>query len=214
LKLVFVHGWGFDRSLWRALRGALPDFECDAVDLGFFGRPHAVEPNGEAVIAIGHSLGLLWLLHERPFAWRALVSISGMPRFTRSPDYRFGTAARIVDAMIARFEKEPAATLEDFFTYCGLNAEPEAGADTGRLYEGLLWLKSWDARDSLAGERAPMLALYSQDDAVVPAELSADLFANRPATVRAVERSGGHVLPLTRTGWCADKIRDFARGLV
>lgn len=213
MKLVFVHGWGFDRTLWQGLRDALPEFETDAADLGFFGRPRAAEANGEAVIAVGHSLGLLWLLHERPFPWRALVSISGMPRFTKGPDYRFGTGARVLDAMIARFEKEPAATLEDFFGYCGLNVAPAPNADTERLYEGLLWLKSWDARDQLAAERVPVLALYSQDDAVVPEHLSADLFANRPGTSHAVTEAGGHVLPLTRMDWCAENIRAFARGL-
>ena len=213
MKLVFVHGWGFDESLWRDLRAALPDFESDAVDLGFFGRPRSVKPNGEAVIAVGHSLGLLWLLHERPFPWRALVSVSGIPRFTKSPDYRFGIGARVLDAMIARFEKEPAATLDDFIANCGVDARQPASADTKRLRDGLLWLKSWDARDQFAAERAPMLALYSRDDAIVPEDLSTELFANRTGTVRAVESSGGHALPLTRTAWCADNIREFARGL-
>jgi pimeloyl-[acyl-carrier protein] methyl ester esterase len=208
MSLVFVHGWGFDSSLWESVREELRDLECETLDLGFYGRPAAARPNGRTV-AIGHSLGFLWLLHERPFPWRALVSISGMPRFTKAADYRCGVAARLLDSMIARFAGAPQATLDDFFARCGTTAAAPDGADCRRLAEALLWLKDWDARDSLAAERVPLLALYAADDEIVPKELSEDVFASRPETVLGASPGGGHALPLSRPKWVASHIREF-----
>ncbi len=210
MKLVFVHGWGFDAGLWRDLCAELPEFDAETVDLGFFGRPREAKPNGDAVIAVGHSLGFLWLLQRRPFSWRGLVSVSGMPRFTKAPDYRFGIDPRLLEATIARFAEAPAETLADFLARCGAAGGTGGGADTARLAEGLAWLKEWDARAALDSESAPLLALYAGDDAVVPKALSDDIFAGRRGTARAVAPEGGHVLPLSRTRWCAERIRDFA----
>lgn len=213
MRLIFVHGWGFDASLWEGLSAALPDFESDTVDLGFFGQPREAVPDGEEVIAVGHSLGFLWLLRQRPFSWRGLVSVSGIPRFTKAPDYRRGIDPRLLEATIARFAEAPAETLADFFTACGTTGGTWSDANTARLSEGLKWLKDWDARAALESEAAPVLALYAEDDAVVPKELSDDIFERRPETERAVASGGGHVLPLSRTEWCARHIRDFARRL-
>ncbi|MFZ0692779.1 MAG: alpha/beta hydrolase [Alphaproteobacteria bacterium] len=211
--LVFVHGWGFDSSLWDKVIDELPDFECEAVDFGFSGHPKLPNPNGaEPVIAIGHSLGFLWLLHERPVAWRALVSIGGMPRFTKAADYRFGVDGRILDATIARFEKEPAETLSDFIGYCGC-ARAVNGIDRARLGEALRWLKEWDARGKLAEDSSPLLALFADNDAIVPKELSEDIFGHRHNTKRAVRPDGGHALPLTEPRWCATAIREFVESL-
>lgn len=213
MKLVFVHGWGFDASVWRDVRAGLPEFDCDSVDLGFFGKPRAAQPNGEDVIAVGHSLGFLWLLHERPFPWRALVSVSGMPRFTKAPDYRFGVDARLLEATRTRFAQAPAETLADFLTRCGATGVNGSRADVTRLDEGLVWLKEWDARATLDAEAAPLLALYAEDDAIVPKDLSENIFGGRAKTARAVAADGGHALPVNRAGWCAARIREFARAL-
>ena len=209
--LVFVHGWGFDAGSWRDIQEELPDFDCETVDLGFYGRPAASRANGAApVVAVGHSLGFLWLLHERPFPWRGLVSISGMPRFARSADYRCGVAPRVLDAMIGRLADDPTDSLAEFFEACGC-ASPRAiaGADQSRLAEGLRWLKEWDARDVLAQQQAPVLALYADDDAIVPKTMSESVFAARPNTRLCRRADGGHALPVTRARWCAGQIREF-----
>ncbi len=211
--IVFVHGWGFDARLWDSVRSKLADFDCDCVDLGFSGKPKGAHTDGERqTVAVGHSLGLLWLLHERPFRWRALVSVSGIPRFTKAPGYRQGVDSRVLDATIARFAGKPMATVRDFLHYCGCDAAP-ANIDPARLGEGLRWLRDWDARAALAAEPGPVLALYSMDDAVVPKALSEGIFAARPNTRLAAAPDGGHALPLTRPDWCASQIREFVRCL-
>jgi len=86
MHFVFVHGWGFSATLWRGVVGLLRTSEVTLVDLGFIagGAPQAnIWPKD--AIAVGHSLGLLWLLHRAGDAgsvsFRALVSIQGFDRF-------------------------------------------------------------------------------------------------------------------------------------
>lgn len=213
--LVLVHGWGFDAEVWRPFRRALTGLEAETVDLGFFGRPRAPALDGRGpLVAVGHSLGFLWLLRQRPFPWRALVSIAGMPRFTRTEDFRQGVAPRVVARMAERFAAEPSATLADFRARCGLaDALAADGMDLDRLGEGLRWLAEWDARPALAEDSGPLLALAAEDDAIVPLGLSEAAFAGRPGTAFHRSADGGHALPVTRPEWCAAHVRAFLEGL-
>ncbi|MGB8275008.1 MAG: alpha/beta hydrolase [Alphaproteobacteria bacterium] len=213
--LALVHGWGSDDQVWEPLRTLLPDMEIETFDLGFFGRPRRPEmASRERVIAVGHSLGFLWLLHERPWGWRALISIGGFSRFTRAPDFPEGVEDRILSRMTARLREDPARVVEEFRERCGC---PGHGLpphlDTERLGQGLGWLAEWDERDALAAERCPVLALFAYDDAVVPPMLSERVFASRRSTVVGRSDHGGHALPVTRPEWCAERIRWFAETL-
>jgi pimeloyl-[acyl-carrier protein] methyl ester esterase len=214
-SLVLVHGWGFDAEVWEPFRRALGGLATETVDLGFFGRPLRPALKGRGpVVAVGHSLGFLWLLSQRPFPWRALVSVAGMPRFTRAGDFSEGVAPRLVARMAARFAVEPAATLEDFRARCGCaDGAPAEGMDVGRLGEGLRWLAEWDARPALADEAAPVLALAAEDDAIVPPALSEAVFGGRSGTVLHRTGKGGHALPVTRPEWCAAHVRAFVEDL-
>src|ERR1700678_1304116 len=100
--LLLIHGWGSDAGFWAPLQSVL---DCDALawDLGFFGHPEqAPLPAGRPVMAVGHSFGVLWLLHHRPAAWRALVSIHGFSCFTRRETFPVGVAARPLQRMISQ----------------------------------------------------------------------------------------------------------------
>lgn len=209
--LALVHGWGSDDEVWEPLRALLPDMEIETFDLGFFGRPRRPElASHERVVAVGHSLGFLWLLHERPCGWRALISIGGFSRFTRAPDFPEGVEDRILSRMMARLQEEPARVVEEFRERCGCPGhEVPARLDTKRLGEGLGWLSEWDERDALAAERCPVLALFARDDGVVPPALSERVFASRPSTLVGRSDRGGHALPVSRPEWCAERIRKF-----
>lgn len=215
VHLVFVHGWGFDAASWDAVREELPDFECETIDLGFFGAPPRARANGaEPVVAVGHSLGFMWLLHEKPFAWRGLVSVAGMPRFTKTAGYDRAVGGRVLDAMIRRFADSPDAVLSDFIRRArGNGAMNGKRLDRCRLGEALQWLKDWDARDALSSEPSPMLALFAEDDEIVPKAMSEDIFATRSNTRLRSRPDGGHALPITEPRWCAAQIREFAQCL-
>lgn len=147
------------------------------------------------VVAMGHSLGALWLLHERPFVWDAFVSVNGFARFPQGPDFPEGVPRRQLEAMIARFPRAPQAVAEAFLKRCG--ASPPPVMDRRRMARGLAFLRDWDARAALGRERR-LLALAGTEDPIVPPAMSADTFP--PDCLRWVE--GGHLLPESAPDAC------------
>jgi len=201
--VLLVHGWGFDAGGWAPLQQALGDaVETVAWDLGFRGnaRRPAV-PEGRPVVAVGHSLGLLWLLRERPLVWRALVSINGFPRFTRADDFPQGVAPRLLERMIARFGEAPQAVYADFMSRCGVAAPDTDGLAANMLADGLQALLTWDQR---AGAMVD-LVLAGRADPIVNEAMTLAAFPRSPIEWQ----DGGHLLPLTAPDWCAAKLLAF-----
>lgn len=196
--LVLAHGWGFDAGFWGPLRRCLPEFESVAIDLGFTGRPFIPTVPAGRLVAVGHSLGLPWLLRQSwPFA--RVVAINGFARFTKTPEYPHGTHRRVLERMRARLLEEPEAVYREFLRRCGIcNAAAEA-LDVQALATGLDWLAEWQVRTDL-----PLLALAGGCDAVVAEAASRDSF---PETCLRFQPEAGHLLPLTHPEWCADHIR-------
>jgi pimeloyl-[acyl-carrier protein] methyl ester esterase len=207
--LLLVHGWGFDAAFWQPLRCALRDFDSVAWDLGFCGRPARPPlPAGRPVIAVGHSFGFLWLLHHRPVAWRALVSINGFPRFTRCPDFPVGVARRLLDRMLARLADEPRAVYDEFMARCGATVGGEVALDKAALAAGLAALTDWDGRPQ-GSTVAVDLVLAGLNDPIAPPNLTEMAFAGR-----VVEwQSGGHLLPRQAPDWCAGRLRRLGDAL-
>ncbi len=194
-SLVFVHGWGFDASFWDGVRDALSDIPSTTIDLGFIGsqasHPTPPIPTGPCM-AVGHSLGFLWLLQNRPVDWKGLISINGFARFP-SP----GPLAR----MIEMFDQTPEAATHGFLHSCGLEKMPQI-LNKARLREGLDWLAEWDATAILASQSVPVLALSGSKDPII----SGDVFSGL-SNVQHQSYDGGHLLPRTATQWCAQHIR-------
>jgi pimeloyl-[acyl-carrier protein] methyl ester esterase len=209
MHFVFVHGWGFNPAIWRDVTGNIGNAEVTLIDLGFIsGGPKTPASWPSNAIAVGHSLGLLWLLHraakeERPF--RGLVSIQGFDRFCpHIPSSR-------VAGMRRGLCRDPSQTLEAFWRGCGTEpfAPPEA-LNVERLDEGLGWLMDWNESKARGKLACPTLALAARDDEVVPQAMSEAIWGSD--TIRWSE-TGGHVLPLKHPEWCANHVLDFAHAL-
>ena len=209
-RLVFVHGWAFDPGVWQGLRAELDDLDTAVIDLGFFGPPTGpAAPPDRPVIAVGHSLGVLWLLVTRPFPWRGLVSINGFPRFTDGPDYEPAVPHRQLERMIRRFQADPAGITEEFRNRCGAFGPLPDGPVPESLLHGLNWLRDWDARETASPDDPPMLALAGGDDPVLPAGMDEHCFNAFPRVHRERLDGAGHLLPVTHPTWCAARIRAF-----
>jgi pimeloyl-[acyl-carrier protein] methyl ester esterase len=209
VHFVFVHGWGFNAGIWGDLTGYMRNSKVSLVDLGFIaGGPKAVTTWPSDAIAVGHSLGVLWLLHRAgegnpPF--RALVSIQGFDRFCpHIPPSR-------VAGMRRELRRDAYQTVEAFWRGCGTEpfASPEA-LNVARLDEGLGWLMEWDETNARAELACPILALAARDDAVMPPAMSEAIW--RSDTILWSD-TGGHVLPLKHPEWCANHVLDFAHAL-
>jgi pimeloyl-[acyl-carrier protein] methyl ester esterase len=211
MRFVFVHGWGFHAGIWRDVVRHLPGAEISLVDLGFVrGGPEGVGAWPSDAIAVGHSLGVLWLLQragERrspPAPVRALVSVQGFDRFCPPiPPSR-------VAGMRRALKRDAGATVQAFWSGSGTDAfAPAEALDADRLDTGLDWLLHWDARAAKAKLGCPILALAARDDAIVPAAMSEAVWG---ADIHWSE-TGGHVLPLRHPEWCARHVLDFAHSL-
>jgi pimeloyl-[acyl-carrier protein] methyl ester esterase len=206
MHFVLVHGWGFHAGIWADFLANLGDAEARLVDLGFLsGGPRSVEDWPPDSIAVGHSLGLLWLLERGGRRFRALVSIQGFDCFS----------CHVVPTRLAALkrgiERDSAATMHAFWRSCGAAgfALPDA-LNVDRLSEGLDWLSHWDARKLNADLTCPKLALAARDDPIVPAAMTEAVWQDMPVVWSP---DGGHVLPLRHPRWCARQVLEFAHAL-
>lgn len=206
--LLFVHGWGFDAGFWTPVSERLPDFRCEAVDLGFRGPGH--HPVVEAPIVVAHSMGLAWALANLARPWAGVVAVNAFPRFTRAADFVSGVGPRLVERMIEKFADSPGTVTADFLRRCGVAAPDTDGLRPGPLGEALRWLAICDQRAALAELECPLVALAGTHDLIVPEPMSREAFARHDLVLAD---GGGHLLPHTHPDWVAQRIRHFAAGV-
>ena len=200
---LLVHGWGFDRHFFDPLVECLPQFTCVTIDLGFTGNPIMPALDGEApTLAVGHSMGFMWLLRQKPAKWRGLVGINAFPRFTETEEYRPAQPVRVLELMQEQYFRKPDRATADFMSMCG-NTEALKSFDTNRMAESLTWLADWDEREALANEPAPVFALAGKADQIVlPAMTEAGFGGAAPIQWH----DGGHLLPMEDPAWCAERL--------
>jgi len=196
MRLLFLHGWGFDASIWHGVRAALAPIETCAWDRGYFGAASQPDPGGPS-IAIGHSLGSLLFAVAPPPGCVGFVAINGFDRFTGEGR----VAPRLLDRMRARFAEAPDAVLDDFRLRAG------GGAHQGTLVRECLAadldrLATIDGRDGMM----PQLVLQGGEDPILPAGMRDDVFAGTPRMTLA---GAGHLLPVSHPDWCAARIREL-----
>lgn len=202
LPLVFVHGWAFGPDFWTPLQRELAVRDALTLDLGFFG-PENLDLPGELFVAVGHSLGLLWLLRHAQDRLAALVSLGGFGRFD--------VPAGPTRAMRRGLSRAPAQVISAFHQACALPDELAPGnaalaeARPDHLAQGLDCLLQWDERPALQAFKRPLLALAAADDAIVPSDLSRTSF---PEGLIMLE-SGGHAFPASRPAQCSLHIAPF-----
>lgn len=201
--IIFVHGWSFDAHLWDPIIQALHlsqevifidpvKTNISKTDLRFL----------ENAIVIGHSLGVLWLLKQSAlYHYKGLVSIGGFDCF-----YRY-TDLRVLQAMQLQLNREPLKLIKEFRAYSGYPLLPlDYQPNIPILKEGLEYLSTWDCQEERKVLSCPILALASEDDQVVPKAMTEAIWN---ANSLQWSPDGGHVLPLTKSQWCAASIRKF-----
>lgn len=206
MKLLFVHGWGFDAGLWDAVIARLPQCDPLAWDRGYFGYPDQPLP-GTDYVAIAHSLGAMRVLAGDVRGCRGQVAINGFDRFTAADDVP-GVVPRVVDRMIARFAETPEAVLNDFRTRCGAVEDTRPLAPE-LLLEDLRILRDGDCRAAVARFPAPILSIQGARDPILPANMRDGVFASASRVERVEHPEAGHLLPLTDPDYCARQIEGF-----
>lgn len=205
MKLLFAHGWGFDRHFWAPLAALLPEWEHETDDRGYFGAPVQSAVEGPS-LAVTHSFGTMRVLAAPPVGLTGIVAINGFERFSAVPG-RAGVPLRVIDRMLRRFETEPRAVLAEFRRTCGSD-EGFGEIDAGLLHTDLLRLR--DAAPPLPG--VPVLMIHGGRDPLLPAAMREGAFAG--ADLRRMDHAeGGHLLPMEAPALCAAAVRGMAAAL-
>lgn len=205
-KLVFFHGWGFDQSFWQPLTALLSHYDCTLWDAGFFG--HAVPVHlTENTILVGHSYGFMCGLSMQHH-WRAAIGINAFLRFGITPEKNGCVSLSTMRAMQRELLKNPVTILHDFHARLG-STTPHGHINTARLHEALEYLREADVSERIDDQ--PFCVLSGADDALVPPAMRDEMSAH--ATAHHIKENAGHLLPLTHTRWCAEKIHTFVNGL-
>ena len=208
MKLAFVHGWGFDSSVFDGLRVNFPG--CRVLERGYFGASTGALPD-EDFVAVTHSFGTMRLLAALPSTCRGIVAINGFDRFCAGPDFP-GVPLRIIDRMIARFSDAPRQVVAEFRNRCGCD-EPFGSMDEERLRTDLAALRDGDCRKHVARSGLPFLSLQGGRDPILPPEMRCAVFAQAGRCERITLENSGHLLPLQEPATCAEAISAFMERL-
>ncbi|MBS0307584.1 MAG: alpha/beta hydrolase [Proteobacteria bacterium] len=211
IGFALCHGWSYDARAMAALQAALqqrlPQARYASFDLGYGGQPHHPALSHDVHwIALGHSWGFAWLLQQAQ-PWRAAISLNGFTRFCRLPSRSEGTPLRLLDAMLARLQTEPDATVQDFRQRCGTLPTPENPLDQALLSAHLTRLCDLD----ITLPSLPLLALHTSADAIVSPALTHACFHQTGVALQ--EFSGDHTHLLREPAIAADAIAVFVEAL-
>lgn len=212
MRLIFAHGWGYDRHFWAPLAERLSEWPLEIDDRGYFGSPVDLIPEGPCV-AVTHSFGTIRILSAPPPGLRGIVAINGFERFTAVAG-KPGVPLRVLDRMCRRFATHPQVVLADFHQSCGsfdmYSPQITGVLNTERLSEDLLCL-----RNAVAPlPSVPVISIQGGKDPLLPAPMRDTTFAGIPVH-RIEHKSGGHLLPIEAPELCASAIHglmDTVRG--
>ena len=197
MKLIFIHGWGFDARFLDQLSPLLGQFQQQRVDLGYLGaEPNDIESRGN--ILIGHSLG--FVLGMQHTDWTGYIAINSFPHFLNC------VPAVVLHKMQKQLAADPQRTLSDFYKLIGATPPSATNLNMPRLAQGLNDLRDVDITATLRDWKKPALVLASENDPLVPLAVSQSMPAQQ-----TLHPSAGHMLPQNDPAWCADAITSFLR---
>lgn len=216
-RLVFVHGWGCGPDIWEPVREALDQPSACVLDLGYFGasqsdtqqRLDAVLRGPQPVLAVGHSLGFLWLLSRGgwPKGTRFL-GINAFGRFAAEEGFSQGVPLRMLTRMQTGLQRDAVQVVNNFRARCGVGPVTPNALCVPALQDGLTELMTLDARPALARLAAvpgAVKVLAGELDPIVSPDMTQASFP--PGVPVEWESEGGHMLPLTHLHVCAEAIR-------
>lgn len=199
----------------QRLAELLPDvpLRISCANLGFAGKLDL--PNGHFDLAIGHSLGALWLLNNNRsecVTFDRLAIVNGFTRFSLAHDFPTGCPQSVVENMRTRLAIEPQALLDEFFANsevrefvadCGV--QPGL-ADNKRLDWGLEALIHVDGRQQWKNFDGPRKVIAATRDQIARMEHTRSCFSDEDT--RWI-KSDCHCLPAKFPELCAASIRDL-----
>ncbi len=216
MRILFVHGWGCDRRIWQPLETSLRslltpvEINCTSADFGFYGAEQRV--SGHFDLAVGHSLGGLWLLTSGHVTFDSLVLINSFNCFVATAGYSDGWSQRIVQRMRTGLTQDVNQVLEQFWEKAGLTELPtwqrpdQDQMDIERLDWGLEALINEDGREQWDNFQGPRRVIAATKDNIVTQQQTQACFPN--GDIQWL-KSDCHALPLKFPEICAALVREL-----
>lgn len=215
MRILLVHGWGFGPWMWLRMNERLQllmedqPLELVTANLGFRGAE--VMPSGSFDLALGHSLGLLWLLESNRVQFDRLVSVNGFTRFCGGPDFPWGWSPKVVQRMRKRLGPDVDGVMHDFRAKCAIPAatvpaDDSQSFDVERLDWGLEALIKGDGREQWSRFCGPRRAIAATQDAIVSVEHTRECFPD--GDIQWL-KTDCHCLPLKFPEICAALVREL-----
>jgi len=262
---LFIHGWATDSHVWQGLAEEIAG-ENDIINLDLPGHggpsrwalptldPAVVEVSKKiatlpdrSVIGVGWSLGAQILMaaavrFEKKFS--GIVLVGATPCFVSKADFPSGQSPALVRRMIMDMKKDPAATVERFYSlnfteeevttpeakgfmeyykYPGPVKCTEAGAGPPGCFPAFRYeeitkaleaLYNADLRGILEGIKIPVLIIHGTKDNVTPFEAGEYLAENIKGAALERFESAGHAPFITARAGFIRRVKGYCEGLL
>ncbi|CAI3935756.1 2-succinyl-6-hydroxy-2 [Commensalibacter communis] len=212
--LLFVHGWGFSKNFWEPVSCLLNGFSKEYIDLGFVNNIstssddiYELSQRIPNTIAIGHSLGLLYLLKQFPHTFHHYIAINSFLRFSKAENYLSGVPSRILQRMSKGIDNDVYSVLSQFYQQCRYVGKVPNQMNASALQTGLEILETEDFRNVLPSITDRLTIVSSKNDPVVSSDMTGGSFKSHP--ILWIE-DNTHALPIFQPEICAKIIKDIA----
>lgn len=116
---VFCHGFGFDIHFWERIAPYFSQEKYSFIDLGYFNkRIENQHLHNQAIIGIGHSIGLSKLLSMYS-NFDGLIGLNGFINFLGSDQAIYKKRQTELKALRSGFLKDADTTLRNSYVQCG-----------------------------------------------------------------------------------------------
>ena len=197
-RVVFAHGWGFDKYFWADTIRELKIDHYYLLDFGYTGNKNIpCIDQSLPLIGIGHSLGFAWLLKNLKSP-SCLISVSGFECFYKIHD------RQSIEKMRKNIKKNKIRQMRAFHKKAGLNVHMYSRVDEQSLLEGLDNLSHWNYKQTLDNMDIPVFAISSEDDRIIPVNKAKEIFRDFNLQIVA---TGKHVIPINNRTVYLDSLK-------
>jgi pimeloyl-[acyl-carrier protein] methyl ester esterase len=205
---VFCHGFGFDTHFWERIAPYFSQEKCSFIDLGYFNNQTKDQHlHNQAIIGIGHSIGLSKLLSMYS-NFDGLIGLNGFINFFGLDQAIYKKRQKELKALRSGFLKDTDTTLRNFYVRCGaaelIEYNDFSNLDLDLILSDLQWLqKEYKLPD------VPTLILSSDNDIIVPHSITLDNFWEKPCVKLDSIIDAGHALGFKKPEEVYEKIMSF-----
>jgi malonyl-ACP O-methyltransferase BioC len=204
IEILFQHGWGFDKNIWKRWEQPLSSYNLIFSDKGYFKNECDLSFSSKKTykVCIAHSFGLHLLEKDLFDKSDLLIIISGFLNFQSSS----------IEAMKKKFKELPYAVLKSFYKrafFPDIYPNFQINESDLILLEKDLFLLSENNFDINLLKKIPkIILLHGEKDKIIPFSKSEEIISLLPnAEIHEIE-GAGHALIHTHADSCLSHLKN------